>query len=101
MLRKITPDAKLLSDLSEEARTNTAVAKYTADDRGDIKFYQTGDGKRKFMRVCETIPPSREVDAKPGSAITGGPARYEFSFYEIFKPLGAEANPAPAILTVK
>ena len=91
MLRKIQPDPKLLSDLSEIARTNTAIAKHTADDRGDLKFYATSDGKSTYLRVCETLP----------GATKDGPAKYEFTFYQILPALGAEANPAPAILTVK
>ncbi len=90
MLKRISPDPKLLSDLSEEKRTNTAIAKHTADDHGDLKFYKTGDGKRSYLRVCETVLPTGH-----------GPASYTFSFYEIVPALGAEANPAPAILTVK
>jgi hypothetical protein len=97
MLRQITPDAKLLSDLSEEKRTNTAIAKHTANDVGDLKFYKTSDGKRTFLRVVETIPPGKAIGEKDAT----GPATYKFSFYEVLPALGAEANPAPAILTVK
>jgi hypothetical protein len=89
MLRRITPDAKLLSDLSEKGRQNTTLAKFTADDRGDLKLYATSDGKRTFLRICET---ERQAN---------GPATYRFEFYEVLPALGAEANPAPAILTVK
>lgn len=97
MLRSITPDAKLLSDLSEEKRTNTAIAKHTANDVGDLKFYKTSDGKRSFLRVTETVPPGARI----GDRDATGPATYKFQMYEILPALGAEANPAPAILTVK
>ena len=59
MLRRIDADPKLLSDLSEKTRVNSGIQKQTADDQGDIKFYQSGDGKRTFVRVCETIPPEK------------------------------------------
>jgi hypothetical protein len=66
MLKKIPDaDAKLLTDLSEETRTNTAITKHTGDDRGDLKFYKTSDGKRSFLRVCETIPVP-EGKTRPG-----------------------------------
>lgn len=84
------PDAKLLSDLSEKSRLNNSLTKHTADDTGDVKFYTTSDGKRNFLRICETTPPSGD-----------GPAKYDFRVYEILPALGAAANPAPAILTVK
>lgn len=98
MLRKIaSPDAKLLSDLSEEKRTNTSITKHTANDHGDLKFYKSGDGKRSYLRVTETVPPSAGSEKNA----TSGPASYVFTLYEILPALGAEANPAPAVLTVK
>lgn len=91
MLRKIeTPNAKLLSDLSEQTRSNTALAKYTADDRGDLKLFTTSDGKRNFLRVCETIPP------EGGS----GPATYHFTLYEVLPP-GTVQVMQPTILDTK
>jgi hypothetical protein len=91
MLKKITDaDAKLLTDLSEETRTNTSIAKHTGEDRGDLKFYKTSDGKRSFLRVCETI--------LPGEGRTGS-AKHTFTLYEIMPALG---NPvAPSILDAK
>jgi hypothetical protein len=91
MLKKIPDaDAKLLTDLSEETRTNTAMAKHTADDRGDLKFYKSSDGKRSFLRVCETLPlPEGKL----------GPLKYTFTLYEIMPALG---NPiTPTILDAK
>lgn len=88
MLRRIEANSKLMSDLSEEKRTNNALAKYTADDRGDLKVYVTGDGKRTFLRVTETIPPAEGK----------GPAKYAHTLYEVLPPLGAEAKIAPTIL---
>ena len=95
MLKRVqNPDAKLLSDLSEVVRANSALAKYTADDRGDLKLYRTGDGKRTFLRVCETILPT-------GTAKEGGAAQYAFHLYEVVEPTGALASPAPTILDRK
>lgn len=90
MLRKITPDSKLLSDLSEETRTNSAIARYTENDRGDLKFYKTSDGKRSFLRVCET---------QPSEGKDGGPAKYVFTVYEVMGALGPSI--APTILDAK
>lgn len=92
MLKRTTPNAKLMSDLSEVTRTNSALAKYTGDDSGDLKLYKTSDGKRTFLRVCETVPPE---------ATGTGAASYDFTVYEVLPALSAEANPAPAMLTVK
>lgn len=93
MLKKIEkPDPKLLSDLSEQVRSNTALSKYTGNDRGDLKLYTTGDGKRTFLRVCETIPPDPKV---------GGPASYAFVLYEVLEPTGAMASIQPTILDQK
>lgn len=90
MLRLIpSPTPKLLSDLQEETRTNTAMAKHTADDRGDLKFYKTGDGKKSYLRVCETTPPESGT----------GPATYKFSLYEVL-PAGAPTI-QPSILDAK
>lgn len=83
------PTPKLLSDLSEETRTNTAIAKHTADDRGDIKFYKTSDGKKSYLRVCETIPPASGT----------GASTYKFTLYEVL-PAGAPAI-QPTILDAK
>lgn len=92
MLRKIeAPTPKLLSDLSEQTRSNTALAKYTANDRGDLKLYTTGDGKKNYLRVCETIPPEKGE----------GPATYKFTLYEIVEPTGAMAAIQPTILDQK
>lgn len=88
MLKRITPDAKLMSDLSEQTRSSTALAKYTGNDRGDLKLYATGDGKRTFLRVTETIPP----DGGKGSA------KYAHTLYEVLPPLGASAAIEPTIL---
>lgn len=90
MLRLVpNPTPKLLSDLSEETRTNTSLAKHTADDRGDLKFYKTSDGKKSYLRVCETVPPESGT----------GPAKYIFTLYEVL-PAGAPAI-QPTILDAK
>ena len=90
MLKRIeTPSPKLLSDLSEETRTNTAIAKHTADDRGDVKFYKTSDGKKSYLRVCETIAPPSGT----------GPSTYVFTLYEVL-PAGTPAI-QPSILDAK
>jgi hypothetical protein len=90
MLRLIAnPTPKLLSDLSEETRTNTSLAKHTADDRGDLKFYKTSDGKKAYLRVCETVPPTGDT----------GPSTFKFSLYEVL-PANAPAV-QPTILDAK
>jgi hypothetical protein len=85
------PTSKLLSDLSEQTRSNTALGKYTGNDRGDLKLYTTGDGKRNFLRVCETVPPAEAT----------GPATYKFTLYEVLPPAASMAAIEPTILDAK
>lgn len=94
MLRKITPDAKLMSNLAQETRSTTALAKYTGEDRGDLTLYKSADGKRSFLRVTETTPPAEGAK---------GAATYAHTVYEIFPPVPKAAPVEPTILdpTVK
>jgi hypothetical protein len=88
MLTRIEPDAKLMADLSAVSRSNTAIAKYTGNDRGDLKLYTSGDGKRTFLRVTETI---KDAERK-------GAATYRHTLYEVHEPLGAKEAPEPTIV---
>jgi hypothetical protein len=75
MLRRVlNPTAKLLSGLSEESRTNTALAKHTCDDKADLTFFKNEDGTKSYLRVTETVPPEGDK---------GGPSTYIKVLYEV------------------
>lgn len=75
MLRRVlNPTAKLLSGLSEETRTNTAISKHTGDDKGDITFFKNEDGTKSYVRITETVQPEENK---------GGPSTYSKVLYEV------------------
>ena len=89
MLRKIEASPALMADLSEVTRSNTALAKYTGEDKGDLKLYKSSDGKDTYLRVTETLP--------RGEAERKGAAKYRHTLYQVLPPTG-ESDPAPTIL---
>lgn len=95
LVKIVKPDPKLLSDLSEVTRSSTALAKYTGEDRGDLRLYKNGDGSRTFLRVCETIPATEHLDKKNGAVAT-----YEFALFEVLAPATTKSI-APSILEAK